>query len=157
METKKCGTCKQEKPIAEFYKHKRDGYQSVCKDCNKEYNKLYKRRPERQAYNRQIAEKLRSQGYFKAYNEVYYQKPEVKKRRAENMRRYTQDPRLRIRFLARWYAKRMTNNGTIKQQSCALCGNEKSQRHHSDYNKPLLIVWLCVDCHRKLHAKVEGK
>ena len=52
----------------------------------------------------------------------------------------------------------MLKNGTIKQQPCALCNNFNSQKHHPDYNDPLLIVWLCADCHRALHknAKVEG-
>ena len=154
METKICGKCKHKKPISEFYKHKRDGFQSECKDCKRERARIYNRKPERREYNRQFYDRLKEQGYFKEYQ----QKPEVKRRRADQMKQYQQDPRLRIRHLARWYARRMVENGTLKQQPCALCGNENSQKHHPDYNEPLLIVWLCAGCHRALHknAKAEG-
>jgi hypothetical protein len=23
--------------------------------------------------------------------------------------------------------------------------------HHPDYSRPLLIIWMCRDCHRELH------
>lgn len=91
-----------------------------------------------------------------ALAKVDEQKPEVKQRKAKQMRKYIRDPKLRDRFLARWLAKRMTENGMIEQQPCALCGNPNSQRHHPDYNEPLLIVWLCADCHRELHKKAKA-
>lgn len=33
MLTKKCSDCKETKEVAFFYTHKRDGYQSKCKEC----------------------------------------------------------------------------------------------------------------------------
>lgn len=155
MRTKMCSKCKQIKPISEFYPHKRDGYQSTCKDCHREEGRVYNRTPKRREYNKQFYEQLKSEGYFKEYE----QRPEVKRRKAEQMREYIRAPKLRAKFLARWLAKRMTENGVIGQQPCAFCGNPNSQRHHPDYNEPLLIVWLCADCHRELHkkAKAEGK
>ena len=153
MLTKICGGCKKEKPLSEFYAHKRDGYQARCKECKREYGRMYNRQPKRREYNKQFYKELQASGYFKEYE----QKPEVKARKNRQMKQYIQDPRLRVKFLARWYARRMTENGTILQQPCALCGNENSQRHHPDYNKPLLIVWLCADCHRKLHKGVRAK
>lgn len=29
------------------------------------------------------------------------------------------------------------------------------QAHHVDYDNPLMIVWLCIKCHRKVHKKTE--
>ena len=153
MQTKKCGKCQQVRPISEFYPHGRDGFQSECKDCKRERAKIYNRTPKRREYNRQFYERLKNEGYFKEYR----QRPEVKKRKAKQIKEYSLDPRLRVRFLARWYARRMVKNGTIKQQPCALCGNENSLKHHPDYTKPLLIVWLCADCHRELHKRAKAE
>ena len=151
--TKVCGKCREEKDIAEFYPHKRDGYQSICKECKRAYDREYNKTPKRKAYNKRFYEKLKAEGYFNDY----YLRPWVKKRQAENQRRYAQDPELRIKYLARWYARRMTANGTIEKMPCAFCGNEQSQRHHPDYDQPLLIVWLCRDCHRILHDKAKAE
>lgn len=32
---KSCSSCKTTQPLTEFFKHKRDGYGSVCRTCNK--------------------------------------------------------------------------------------------------------------------------
>lgn len=37
MDTKVCGRCKQEKPVGDFHKSSRKGYQSYCKSCSKEH------------------------------------------------------------------------------------------------------------------------
>ena len=46
-------------------------------------------------------------------------------------------------------------NGKIeKPEICTKCGNKhKIEGHHEDYSKPLEVVWLCMKCHRALHAK----
>ncbi len=38
------------------------------------------------------------------------------------------------------YAKRM---GRLVPQPCEVCGASKSQAHHDDYAKPLIVRWLC--------------
>ena len=43
--------------------------------------------------------------------------------------------------------------GKIKRQSCEVCGSEKAEGHHPDYNKPLEVVWLCTEHHREWHKK----
>lgn len=39
--TKICGKCRRELPVSEFYKasNRKDGYQSVCKECTLEYHR----------------------------------------------------------------------------------------------------------------------
>ena len=39
--------------------------------------------------------------------------------------------------------------GKIKRpNTCSLCGKEGNiQGHHTDYKKPLEVVWLCSGCH----------
>jgi len=50
----------------------------------------------------------------------------------------------------------------IKKEICDMCGKQpfpfkdgrsSIQAHHSDYNKPLKIMWLCQSCHHKWHKK----
>ena len=154
MNTKLCGNCKKGKSIEDFYPHKRYGLQSICKECKRELGRTYNKTPKRKAYNQQFIDKLKREGYYKDY----LQKPEVKEKRAKQQREYSRTPRLRIRYLARWYTKRMVRNGTIKRETCAICDKEQTQAHHPNYNEPLLIVWLCADCHRQIHkSKAEGK
>ena len=61
-----------------------------------------------------------------------------------------------IKQHARELAQSYIRTGRIKRaEVCNLC-KEKSENieaHHEDYNKPLDIKWLCMACHRKLHAK----
>lgn len=41
MEFKICNDCSLEKPIAEFYKHGKRGFQSSCKQCKSTYDKQH--------------------------------------------------------------------------------------------------------------------
>lgn len=72
-----------------------------------------------------------------------------------------------LRFLIKKYklqnplkvkAREILNNtlisGKIKRGVCH-CGKTKTQAHHEDYNKPLDVVWLCVDHHMELHRKLK--
>lgn len=41
--------------------------------------------------------------------------------------------------------------GVLKRLPCIVCGAEKSEGHHEDYNKPLEVVWLCKLHHTQVH------
>lgn len=140
MDVKTCTRCQHEKELTEFYPDRNNSYQAWCKDCHREYRREYRKRPEAKKSLRKVYERLRDEGYFRQY-----------------WRKQTQDPHIKIRLLARWYAKEMLRKGKIVKQACAECGRGDSQMHHPDYNQPLLIVWLCKDCHYKLHLKVKEK
>ena len=45
--------------------------------------------------------------------------------------------------------------GKLKRpQECPFCNKNKFiEAHHPNYFKPNEIMWLCISCHRKLHAK----
>lgn len=52
-------------------------------------------------------------------------------------------------------ARRILNNYLrgkhIKRGKCVVCGKLKTDAHHSDYTKPLDVVWICRKYHEKLH------
>lgn len=131
METKVCGRCKQEKPVTEFYKHNRDGYRARCKPCNREDNKEYYLIPEA---------KERRNAYYREYEKDYRKRPYVM-----------------VKDFARSYLKRAIQAGRVNREPCSMCGKERAEGHHEDYDQPLLIVWLCPSCHRALHNNIEGE
>ncbi len=154
METKKCGKCLIVKPIKEFCKHHRGDYQSYCKKC-REYARQYRQTPQRKAYN----QKWGKSAQRIAYNKEYYQRPEVKAHRAEKMRQYVNDPKNRYKHKARWAVGRAKTrkNNQLKPGPCAFCEiPPPTEAHHTDYSKPLEIIWLCQKCHRDLHKALKA-
>ena len=45
--------------------------------------------------------------------------------------------------------------GKIIRTPCAECGGQKVEGHHTDYAKPLQVVWLCRRCHRLRHHQAS--
>jgi len=138
VDTKRCGKCGQVKPLSEFHKSKRDGYRSRCKLCHREDCRDYAKT-----------------GYYNRYNREYEQRPEVKERRRVTKVAYRSRSDVRIKNMARWYTNHEIRAGRIKREPCALCGKKQAEAHHTNYNEPLLIVWLCADCHRTIHNTVK--
>lgn len=52
---------------------------------------------------------------------------------------------------ARSVANHAIRDGKITPQPCEVCGAEKVQAHHDDYNYPLKVRWLCVKHHAEWH------
>lgn len=125
----------------------------LCLSCQKEYSRAWGKK--RRAMGLPSGGKC-SSAWWEKYRKEYYQRPEVKKRRAQLMRKYRNDPALRMRHEARWQVSRAIASGSLKKNSCNKCGEEKAQAHHHDYYKPLDVVWLCYSCHRKEHSKSHG-
>lgn len=43
------------------------------------------------------------------------------------------------------------HDGKITRQNCSICGEPNAEGHHTDYSKPLEVVWLCDKHHKEQH------
>jgi hypothetical protein len=150
---KTCFKCELEKPLTEFYRHKMmaDGHLNKCKDCAKrdaiatraaklDYYMAYDRArsvlPHRVAAREQYAKDHRAA-------RALWRKP--KQRRARDIA-YDE---LQVR--AKNWIGRALSRGKIAREPCFMCGAEPAEAHHSAYDLPLHVTWLCRKHHMELH------
>ena len=43
--------------------------------------------------------------------------------------------------------------GHISREPCEVCGKDKAEAHHENYDEPFNITWLCIVHHREVHNK----
>lgn len=122
-----------------------------CHTCIAERTR--RRRAERVAQGTQWK---RDPAKAEAYEAERSKRPEVKRRRADDMARYARDPSLREHHKARWLVRREIASGRMTRLPCEVCGTEPTEGHHDDYSKPLDVRWLCKKHHREHHARVGG-
>lgn len=147
-ECRKCGI--SFKPT----KHQIKKYDFLCSPCKNDYRREWAK--QRELKGLPVRGKIKDVEKYKAWRKEYMQRPEFKKRMCENQKRYREDPLLRIKHLARWRTRREIESGKIKPLPCEVCGLEKSEAHHDDYEKALEVRWLCRFHHREHHLK-QGK
>ncbi len=142
MEIKRvCAVCKIAKPFEDFVKDKRKiyGIGYYCRDCEKirttdfwikNKSRIQEKQRERYWANREkMLEKNRN--YYKKYGK--------------------KTPRDPLKEKARSITKYAIKLGHIVRQPCEVCGESRSQSHHTDYDKPLEIMWLCKKHHMEWH------
>lgn len=56
-------------------------------------------------------------------------------------------------YLAHLAVKNALNLGILQRQPCAVCGAEKAEAHHPDYERPYEVQWLCRKHHKAAHAR----
>lgn len=70
----------------------------------------------------------------------------------DNMRyKRLQRERYPERVYARELVRRAVRAGRLVPQPCSVCGGPNANGHHTDYSKPLDVVWMCSNCHRGEH------
>ena len=136
---KTCFKCGVEKPLSEFYRHPRmiDGHMGKCKACAKRDVRMNRRR--RISYYRK-----------------YEQERSARDSRKEQVRRYMLRRKSNCpeRKQACSLVGSAIKRGVLVRRSCEVCGDPKSQAHHSDYDKPLDVRWLCFKHHRQVHGQL---
>lgn len=130
---KTCFKCGIEKPLSEFYRHRMmaDGLLGKCKACTKLDVRTHRD----------------SHDSVREYDRNRSGLPH----RVELRTRVTREWRKRNPEAARAQAeahKAMKAGYIATVPLCQTCGLDKRlEKHHPDYSRPLLVVWLCKRCH----------
>lgn len=185
-ECKECREEKKEKYFWRC-KGTRDGLRSECIECLKKKNKEYsqknseKLRESQKSYYRKNKERVLKYGRDYRTNhpervrstqkKIYYSRtPEDWKRVKENAARFKKTEKAKewnrkYRALKKYEAKArwILNNAVrdkliVRPERCQICNREeKVEGHHSDYDNPLQVVWVCQECHRNIHKPLKEK
>lgn len=148
VENKLCSKCNKLKSLDLFFTRIRNSklsYHAECKDCTKGAKKQWA--INNAPYTRSYARK-----YYEINSEVQkdsHRQWSKGKRGTKFYRRYL-DP---IKVSARKKVAYALKTGKLKKLPCSVCGVDRVEAHHENYNKPLEIVWLCKQHHGFLSRK----
>jgi len=137
---KRCFKCGLEKSIEDFYVHPQmgDGHLNKCKACTRLDMRV----------DRATKPRVR----------------EYDRNRAKLPHRKAQAARITKEWRAAYPERQKAHNATARADleapaQCEGCGlQRKLEKHHPDYSKPLLVVWLCKPCHAiadKIRRRLE--
>jgi len=112
-----------------------------------------KTREEKLATRRAWAEKNRE--HLRGYAREFYAKnaDQLKQRMSEQYRKGPEKWHARAKALAA-----LRSGEIVKSSICSMCTRSglTLEMHHTNYDEPLQIEWLCRRCHRRLHAALKG-
>lgn len=136
MTEKFCGICQRYLSTSEFHIRRAsvDGLASRCKSCQSTYDKARAHLPHR------VKARL-----------LYQQTEAYKIASARSRKRYVErHPEIRKAHII--VGNFLRDGKLTKAESCEGCGSsERLHAHHSDYSRPLDVVWLCHVCHVEWH------
>lgn len=88
-----------------------------------------------------------------------------RKYRLDNIEKFREYHRIHLRGWRKKYGThrdkargivfRALRSGKIEKKPCRRCGSLQVQAHHTDYDKPLKIIWLCVPHHKEADRKMK--
>lgn len=147
-----CNRCNEEKPLTDFYKHKKmeDGHLNQCKECKKKQSIEIRNNDieHYREYDRNRPNKVERLEKQKEYSRTEKGK-EVHKKAINKYRE--SNP---IVYGAHVLVNNALRDGKLTKSSlCENCSisNVKLEAHHCDYSLPLEVLWLCVSCHKEWH------
>lgn len=157
IQTKDCYKCKQIKPISEFHKHKRKGFQHYCKPCQKKYNQGERNKAFQKRYRQSKEGKAANLKAFKKYQKTQKYKVATRNR---SKRYKIIHPEL---IKANKAVSNAIRDGKLPRPDtlqCNYCPKQAEQYHHwKGYAKEhwLDVVPACRKCHRKIHRHSAAK
>ncbi len=173
-----CKGCSTEKTVAEFVKHKRyaDGLYCYCKECVKAKNKAYKptedakkRRQQgkviyRASNRRRIREQDRTR--YRLDPNKYRERAKIAQKKYYNSAKGKEKYRIQGQLVIKRFPEKNSartkvyaalKKGRLKRPiQCSICKKScKPEAHHSDYSRPLKVLWVCRTCHMMLHRRIS--
>lgn len=168
---KVCTRCKKQKMIANYYSNKtsKDGLSYWCKQCTSEKAKQYvednrqkvseSRRRYRQKNKIEIGKKgtewrQENKEKVKKYSAKYNEKNREKVAEIRKIWREKNEVKIKAQYKVNYALKTQR----LQREPCEICGDSKVDAHHTDYSKPLDVMWLCRSHHNAWHRVfiVEG-
>lgn len=148
---KTCFKCLETKPLTEFYPHKQmaDGHLNKCKECTKR-DAMNARRADPERHRAKKREQSRDNPLQVARSAAYQNDP---------LGRLVCNA-AKAKWIANNSEKRKAHSilysalksGKLQKQPCFICGDE-AEAHHSAYDLPLHVTWLCSVHHKLAHRE----
>ena len=150
-----CRVCHTKRHKSQFYKAciNKAGTVGECKECTQA--RVKKNRAEKADYYREYdAKRYQNDPRVKARHRKYQETPSGKASMERARGKWLENnPAKRSAHIAIGNAVR---DGKIqKPDTCQSCGAKpgRIEGHHTDYTKPLEVMWLCRTCHVDQHRK----
>lgn len=153
MCSKVCFKCGAEKPLSDFYKHKKmaDGHLNKCKTCTKKDSSQH-----REDNLEKVKEYDRNRGGLehRVAARREYAKTETGQANLQKAKKSYSERNPKVRK-AHSAVSNAIRDGKLTRPSYCECCREALfvEAHHCDYNKPLDVLWLCDPCHKEWHKK----
>lgn len=137
------------KKIVEWQKKNRDyvnAYQKEWRKGNKERLRVLRRK-----------NYLKNKKYIVSYQKEWRKNnmDRVLKSNKRWVDKYRKEPKNKIKISARRKLLRAVQSGVVKRGVCRDCSSKRVQAHHTDYSKPLIVIWLCDKHHKLEHVKIK--
>lgn len=147
---KRCNWCETVKPLTEFCRNRasKDGLNFRCNVCNRRVVlEWQKNNPEKHlAKSRKWSATNRER--VCARNRIYCKRNPKSNLRA-SLRYQRKHPEQRRAYKV---VGKAIKRGNLTPQPCEVCASTQNiEAHHSRYDRPLDVRWLCTRCHNKLH------
>lgn len=147
---KKCFVCNTDKPISEYYAHKKmpDGHLNKCKDCTKQH--VRENRNKKIEYYRNFDRERAKLDYRKKQNKAYASSEKGIISQSAAKKRYIENNP--IKRAVHVMVGNAIRDGRILKMPCEVCGlASKVHAHHDDYAYPFDVRWLCPKHHSEWH------
>jgi hypothetical protein len=145
-----------------------DGHLNICKECTKKRVAIHRENnlEKIKEYDRNRPNKLERYELNKKYRQknkekIKEHKKKWRRKNREKTKEYQKKWRRKNRekVNAESKALRAIREGRlIKPEKCENCGTiTKLEAHHPDYSQPLKVQFLCINCHKAEHKKINEK